>query len=299
MNILIISGTGFIGSNLCESLSKDNDITIISKYQHKFCDEIRNVRYIYEDWRNFDFEIFFSNNHFDKIILLGWSDHPRSSNKEIFQSFNTNVTATIKIIDDIFHYSKAEIYFLSSFGALPMIDSIYKNQLISGYSAGKLTVENYLETYSNIFERKTLSIRLSNPFGKYQDPHGSQGVIAVFIGNAISKKQINIFQNEDFKKDYINITIASEKISKIIAEPHSNFFEIKQVRSGKVLSVLDIATHINFHIPIIDLVPNNLKELINTGTKKLKVVLEANKDLDERNFSNEILSTINWIKRIN
>ena len=98
MNILIISGTGFIGSNLCECLSDKNDVTIISKYKHKFCDEIRDVKYIYEDWRNFDFEIFFSNNQFDKIILLGWSDHPRSSNKEIFQSFNTNVTATIKII---------------------------------------------------------------------------------------------------------------------------------------------------------------------------------------------------------
>ena len=298
MSILIISGTGFIGSNLCESLSKDNEITIISKYQHKFCDEIKNVSYIYEDWRSFDFEIFFINNHFDKIILLGWSDHPRSSNKEIFQSFNTNVKTTIKIINEIFHFSKAEIYFLSSFGALPKIDSIYKNQLITGYSAGKLTIETYLETYSNIFERKTLSIRLSNPFGKYQDPHGSQGVIAVFIGNAISKKQINIFQNEDFKKDYINIRKASETISKILTEPHNNLFEIKEVRSGKVLSVLDIATHVNFHISIIDLVPNNLKELINEGTKKLKVVLKKNEDLDEKNFSNEILSTINWIKKI-
>ena len=298
MSILIISGTGFIGSNLCESLSKDNEITIISKYQHKFCDEIKNVSYIYEDWRSFDFEIFFINNHFDKIILLGWSDHPRSSNKEIFQSFNTNVKTTIKIINEIFHFSKAEIYFLSSFGALPKIDSIYKNQLITGYSAGKLTIETYLETYSNIFERKTLSIRLSNPFGKYQDPHGSQGVIAVFIGNAISKKKISIFQNEDFKKDYINIRKASETISKILTEPHNNLFEIKEVRSGKVLSVLDIATHVNFHISIIDLVPNNLKELINEGTKKLKVVLKKNEDLDEKNFSNEILSTINWIKKI-
>ena len=299
MNILIISGTGFIGSNLCECLSDKNDVTIISKYKHKFCDEIRDVKYIYEDWRNFDFEIFFSNNQFDKIILLGWSDHPRSSNKEIFQSFNTNVTATIKIIDKIFNYSKAEIYFLSSFGALPQIDSSYKNQLISGYSAGKLTVETYLETYSNIFERKSSSIRLSNPFGKYQDPNGSQGVIAVFIGNAINKNQINIFKNEDFKKDYINICKASEIISRILAKPHKDFFEIQEVRSGKVLSVLDIASHINFHISIIDLVPNKLKDLINEGTKELKVVLEANKDSDEKNFSNEILSTINWIKRIN
>ena len=64
MNILIISGTGFIGSNLCECLSDKNNVTIISKYfiiqfKHKFCDEIRDVKYIYEDWRNFDFLKYF------------------------------------------------------------------------------------------------------------------------------------------------------------------------------------------------------------------------------------------------
>tara|TARA_X000000950_G_scaffold289244_1_gene411208 strand:- start:7837 stop:8730 length:894 start_codon:yes stop_codon:yes gene_type:complete len=297
MKVLIISGTGFIGSNLSECLSREHDVTIISKYKHKFRKEIQNVSYIYKDWRIFNFEIFFSNNQYDKIILLGWSDHPRSSNKKIFESFNTNVIANIKIIDKIFHYSKADIYFLSSFGALPQINSSYRNQLISGYSAGKLTIETYLETYSEIFERNTLSIRLSNPFGKYQDPYGSQGVIAVFIGNAIGKKQINIFQNEDFKKDYINITTASEIITNIIAEPQTNFFEIKEVRSGKVLSVLNIASHINFHIPIIDIVPEKFKELINQETKKLKVILEKNEDSDEKNFSNQVLSTINWIKK--
>ena len=84
MKVLIISGTGFIGSNLSECLSREYDVTIISKYKHKFREEIQNVSYIYKDWRIFNFEIFFSNNQYDKIILLGWSDHPRSSNKKIF-----------------------------------------------------------------------------------------------------------------------------------------------------------------------------------------------------------------------
>ena len=66
-------------------------------------------KYIYEDWRNFDFENFLVKS-FDKIILLGWSDHPRSSNKEIFQSL-IQMLQRIKIIDKIFNYSKAEIYF--------------------------------------------------------------------------------------------------------------------------------------------------------------------------------------------
>ncbi len=299
MKVLIISGTGFIGTNLCESLSKENYVTVISQHRHKFCDEIRNVNYILEDWRDFDYKNLFSKNHFDKIILLGWSDHPRSSNKKIYESFNLNVVTNIKIIDMIFQYSKAEIYFLSSFGALSQIDSSYKNQLISGYSAGKLTIETFLETYSKIFKRKSLSIRLSNPFGRYQDPCGSQGVIAIFIGNAIKKKQIDIFESEGTKKDYIYINKVSEIISRIITEPQKNFFQVKEVKSGKVFSVLDIAAHINFHISIIDLVPKKLKDLINERTKKLNMIFEKNKDIDEQAFSNEILSTINWIKKIN
>ncbi len=299
MKVLIISGTGFLGTNLSESLSKVNDVTIISQHKHKFCDEIKNVRYIFEDWRNLDYKNLFSKNYYDKIILLGWSDHPRSSNKKIYESFNSNVVANIKIIDNLFHYSKASIFFLSSFGALSQIDSSYKNQLISGYSAGKLTIETYLETYSKIFERKSLSIRLSNPFGKYQDPCGSQGVIAVFIGNAINKKQIDIFETKDIKKDYIFIDKATEVISSIIAESQKNLFEIKEVKSGKFMSVLDIAAHINFHISIIDLVPINLQDSIIERTKKLNAIFEKNKDMDEISFSNEILSTINWIKKIN
>ena len=65
------------------------------------------------------------------------------------------------------------------------------------------------------------------------------------------------------------------------------------------MSVLDIAAHINFHISIIDLVPINLQDSIIERTKKLNAIFEKNKDMDEISFSNEILSTINWIKKIN
>ena len=106
-------------------------------------------------------------------------------------------------------------------------------------------------------------------------------------------------ESEGTKKDYIYINKVSEIISRIITEPQKNFFEVKEVKSGKVFSVLDIVAHINFHISIIDLVPKKLKDLINERTKKLNMIFEKNKDIDEQAFSNEILSTINWIKKIN
>ena len=59
-------------------------------------------------------------------------------------------------------------------------------------------------------------------------------MIAIFIGNAIKKKQIDIFESEGTKKDYIYINKVSEIISRIITEPQKNFFEVKEVKSGKV-----------------------------------------------------------------
>ena len=92
MRILIIGGTGFIGTHLCEQLCKKNAVTVISKYRNQFSNEANNVVYYYEDWRAFDYDVFFANNIFDKIILVGWSGHPRLSNNHPFEHFETNVT---------------------------------------------------------------------------------------------------------------------------------------------------------------------------------------------------------------
>ena len=81
----------------------------------------------------------------------------------------------------------------------------------------------------------------------------------------------------------------------------THFLDIKglsvefRTRNGTIRAVDDI----NFHLSIIDLVPKKLKDPINERTKKLNMIFEKNKDIDEKAFSNQILLTINWIKKIN
>ena len=299
MKILIISGSGFVGTNLADILSKNHDVTIVSKYQHKFSSEITGINYVYEDWKHFDYFQLFSVENYDKIFLLGWSDHPRSSNNKIYTSFTENVLTNMHIIDQIVHNTSADIYFLSSFGALPKINSSYSHQLISGYSAGKSSIETYLETFSHIYNRKTVSLRLSNPYGMHQDPNSSQGVVAIFVGNALKKKKINILNGSDLKKDYIYIEDAIKKIVNFLGEPNKTNYFVKEVVSGCKFSVLEIASHINIHLPILDLLPAKLIGEVDEITDKIKDDLNNPEKSDNKIFSKNLVATIDWIQNTN
>ena len=49
MRILLIGGTGFIGTHLCERLCLDNQVVVIARHKHMFRPEIMNVKYIWRE----------------------------------------------------------------------------------------------------------------------------------------------------------------------------------------------------------------------------------------------------------
>jgi nucleoside-diphosphate-sugar epimerase len=282
MRILIIGGTGFIGTHLCEQLCKKNAVTVISKYRNQFSNEANNVDYYYEDWRTFDYDVFFANNIFDKIILVGWSGHPRLSNKQPFEHFETNVTPTINIIDKIMKNTQSEVYFLSSYGGLPNLDKGFSRQNVSAYAASKLSVEVHLEAYSKFYNRKSKVFRLSNPYGCYQNFKGSQGVIPIFIHKAICS-------------DYIFVNDAVNQMIEQLLNPNWSGFSIIPIISGKRFSILDILGHIQICIPLINLVPDEFKLKIEEHSKKIERTLPSSDT--NKNLNIHIRDMVKWIKK--
>jgi UDP-glucose 4-epimerase len=292
-NILIISGTGFLGTHLSSELSQNHNVTVLSKFRHKYIPELSNVSYIKDNWKTANYKNLCLKNDFDKVVLLGWSDHPRTSNENIFKSFEENVVATMKIINNIIKYSKSDIYFASSYGALPNLNGIYSEQSISGYAAGKMAIESYLNTYSNIYDRNTGSLRISNPYGLYQDPLGTQGVLSIFINMAIKKQMITIFGNGE-KKDYIRVQDASKKISNLIFNNYEKSF-VSEVKSGFLLSVTDILSYINIHIDLLDLIPEEYLKEVSDKSELIKSSMNKKNNLDQKLFSDSILEIKDWI----
>jgi len=292
-NILLISGSGFLGTHLSIELSNKHNVTVLSKFSHKYIPELSNVSYIKDDWKTANYKSLCSQNKFDKVVLLGWSDHPRTSNEDLFKSFENNVVVNMKIIDNIIKYSKSDIYFSSSYGALPNLNGTYSEQEISGYAAGKMTIESYLNTYSRIHNRNICSLRISNPYGIYQDPTATQGVLSIFINMALKKKMIPIF-GKGLMKDYIHVQDASQKISNLIFNNYEKF-TISEVKSGFLLSVIDILSYINIHIYLLDLIPGEYREEVSHKSELIKSSMNTNENFNQKSFLNSILEIKNWI----
>lgn len=294
MNILIVGGTGFLGTHFCEQLSVGNKVTVISKYRNKFRNEIDNIIYYYEDWRVLNFDNLFAKNKYDKILLIGWSGHPRSSNDQLLEHFESNVSPTVKLIDKVMRETQAEIYFLSSYGGLPNVDSGFSKQSVSGYAASKLSVEIHLEAYSRRFNRNSTVFRLSNPYGCYQDFKGSQGIIPIFIYKALNSKKIPIFDGIETSKDYIYVVDAVNKmIARMLTSTRSGF-SLVPIISGQNFSILDILAHIELHVSLLDLVPSEFKSKINSHSQKLVCMLSSSDA--HKSFNIHLEDLIRWVK---
>ena len=294
MKVLVVGGTGFVGTHLCNELVVKNEVTVVSKYPHKFCAEIDGVTYHYDDWKSLNYKSFLAGKDFDKVLMVGWSDHPRLSNLNLLHSFESNVSPTIQLIDNVINGSFADLYFLSSFGALPSLVGGFSKQCISGYAASKFSVEAHLEAYCNFYNRNATSFRISNPYGLYQDYLGSQGVIPIIIYKALKLQSIQIFNGVEVTKDYIHMANAAKKMVDCISSDNSIGYSLVPITSGQNFSVLDILAHIGLQIPILELVPIEFRSKIINHFQKIENMLSYS--IEHKLLKSSVSDIILWIK---
>lgn len=73
------------------------------------------------------------------------------------------------------------------------MDEGHPTDPISPYGIQKLTLEKCIEYYGRIRGLDYLILRITNPYGMYQDPGKKQGAIAVFLARAILVEPIEIW----------------------------------------------------------------------------------------------------------
>lgn len=298
MNILLVGGTGFLGTHVCERLCITDDIFVIGSKQHKYRDQIEGVTYLAEDWRTVDYRKLFGERVFHKVLLIGWSGHPRSSNQNIYDHFQSNVVPLMGIIHQIYVYSKSEVHFFSSLGGLPDIEGGYGKQNVSGYAASKLSIEAYLRSYSEIFGRPATVFRISNPFGRYQDFLGSQGIVSVVIYRALTGQKISVFGDSARPKDYIDANTAAELIANEVRSLGAKKFQTKVVASSCELTVLEVLAFINLRLPLTLLVEPWVAKRVEVLSHEIHTQLKQTEDRRYEQMDRSIKNLIFWINSV-
>lgn len=259
MNILLLGGFGFIGTNILkfsETLDSDYRMIVFDRFP-KHLDNIQFGRvdkvYAGDFSDEYLLDKIFEENDIDIVLHSLSASVPSLSVDNIFD-LKFNVIPTITLLNVMKKHNVFNIVFISSGGA------VYGDSIVNGdghseedvlfpksaYGVSKLAIEKYLYLYCTLYGFKVLIARLSNPYGPYHYSQ-KQGVVNIALEKALKGELLEIWGDGNGKKDYIYILDFCNILFKII-EKGEYKYEVLNIGSGELLSVNEIAEAIKKNI---------------------------------------------------
>jgi len=250
MNVLVLGGNGFIGSNLCQELLKQkHNVRILDRsIKNNNIHYLSNVEFIEIDYvQTEDFTPYLKG--IDVVFHLISTTIPSTSNENKIFDIKTNVCPTIQLLEDIIKTGHIKIVFLSSGGTvygdtrLEVIPEEHPLNPICSYGIQKLTIEKYLQFYNHEYGLDYSIVRLSNPYGRGQDGRKGQGVVPIFLKKIINEESIHIWGDGSITRDYIHINDVVDALCKLLH--YSGQKKVFNLGSGKGHTLNEIIEEIS------------------------------------------------------
>ena len=245
MKAIITGGAGFIGSNLAEVLSRDNEVIIV--------DDLSTGN----DANISGFEIELVKGSVTDLDLLRkifkGADYvfhqaaipsvPRSI-KDPVSTNEANVTGTLKVLIAARDCGVKKVIFASSSSAygdtpeLPKREDMNPNPL-SPYAVTKLIGEYYCNVFDEVYDLKTVALRYFNVYGPKQDPHSDYAaVIPKFIKRIQEGKPPIIYGDGNQTRDFTSV---DDVVSANILAAESDAKGVYNVATGKRITINELA----------------------------------------------------------
>lgn len=219
MKIVIFGGGGFIGSTIADRLLQDgHELKIFERPRvppyRKFT-SFEKVEWITGDFSS-THDVGDAINGVDAVLHLVSTTLPKSSNDDPIYDVQSNVVATLQMLDAMVAHKVNKIVFISSAGTvygkpiyLP-IDEKHPTDPLVSYGITKLAIEKYLQIYHNLYGLNAITLRVANPYGERQRIETAQGAVGVFIHRALEGEPISIWGDGSIVRDYIHVTDVAE-----------------------------------------------------------------------------------------
>jgi UDP-glucose 4-epimerase len=241
--VCVLGASGFIGSNLCSALVREFHIVrgfgrrpapaslaSIEWHQGDLADSEAVTRVV---------------RGCGVVFHLVCSTVPGSSDP-VFDN-RTNVVPTIKLLEICRQVGVRRIIFISSGGTVygpasevPIREDAPTNP-ICPYGIGKLACEKYLLLYRRLHGVDARILRVSNVYGPFQTAT-QQGIVGIFLRQALENKPIEIWGGGKSIRDYLYIDDLIRAF--ILAAQRPEWPSILNIGSGKGLSTLEVADSI-------------------------------------------------------
>lgn len=279
---LVVGAAGFIGSNVTKTLYREgHEVRALDLF-------MPNSMSHFADWTigSTSDETLFAKvaQGCDIVYYLSGSSIPASGNTNISSEIDSHVRLCVKCAEICKDIDVKTFVFASSGGAVygdNSYEPLKENHLtkpLNAYGVSKLSIENYLRVISNLYEIRTISMRISNPYGEGQRSDRSQGFIAAVMSAIKYDKELPIWGDGSVVRDFIYIDDVAKAFARCATYDGSS--NTINIGSGIGHSLIDIVKQI---------------ELI--CNKKVKIAFQGNRKIDPgRNVLDISLArnTLNW-----
>jgi len=216
--ILITGGLGFLGSNLAESLVKDNhQVILVTRSSVKLCNInsiATDVIVEYGDVTDHDWltEVILK---YKPSVIFHFAGQLTSYESFEYPLYDVDVNckSTLSILEAVRHLNNgcrvvlgSTFWVVGNPAYLPMDEKIPCNPQ-NVYAANRLASEHYCKIYNRVYGLDTVIMRLTNTYGvKEQYDNKKKAALNYLLYRGMNGEAVTIYGKGNFFKDYIYIS---------------------------------------------------------------------------------------------
>ena len=246
MNVLVLGGNGFIGTNLVNSLlEKGVNVRVYDRYKSVFEPLKKGVEYFYGDFTDIA-TITEALESVEMVIHLVSSTIPSSSNASPAKDIETNLIGSINLLEAMRYKGVRKIIYFSSGGTvygnpskLPAKEDS-KLEPISSYGIVKVSIESYLKMYGLQGHVDSIILRPSNPYGPYQNYERPLGIIPHSIFLSLKGRPVEVWGAGGAIRDFIYIDDLVSLVTCMIDDFIPGTYNLGSGVGNSINEVLDI-----------------------------------------------------------
>ena len=251
MQILITGGAGFIGSTLADKLIENNEIIVVDNFNDFYDVEIKKKNIALalksKNYKLYNGDIcdnsllqkIFDENNIEIVIHMAARCGVRQSLEAPLDYVDTNIRGTVNILEKMKQFGVKKLVFASSssvYGncnAEKFAEDLKISEPISQYAATKLACEQFIYTYSALYDISAVCLRFFTVYGPRQRPDLA---INKFVNLIIKDKPIPLYGDGSAMRDYTYVDDVVDGIIKAIDYDKTKY-EIINIGGGSPVTL--------------------------------------------------------------
>jgi UDP-glucose 4-epimerase len=216
---------------------------------------------------------------------------PKTSNDDPIYDVRSNLVDTVQLLKACVAAGVRKIVFASSGGTVygiperVPISEDHPTNPISSYGIVKLATEKYLGLFQHLYGLEYAALRISNPYGPYQDPKGQQGAIGVFLHRIYAGQPISIWGDGGVVRDYLYVSDLMDALERVAeVELRERVLNIGSGRGTSLNELVRLMAEVIGERPVVEYLPARSLDVptnvLDIGRARAELGFVAEADLD-------------------